>query len=103
MHRRRKARIIALFSGHAKEVGIIITILIIAVSYGLFFYQQNITEESVRNGLFIEQRERQLESTKAMAQHIGSDLSLVASILQGLSGLELFAARMNYMAIELIN
>jgi signal transduction histidine kinase len=75
----------ALFSGHAREVGIISTILIIAVSYGLFFYQQNITEESVRNGLFIEQRERQLASTEAMAQHIGSDLSLVASILQGLT------------------
>jgi signal transduction histidine kinase len=75
----------ALFSGHAREVGIIGTILIIAVSYGLFFYQQNITEESVRNGLFIEQRERQLASTEAMAQHIGSDLSLVASILQGLT------------------
>jgi signal transduction histidine kinase len=74
-----------LFSGHAKEVGIICTILIIAVSYGLFFYQQNVTEASVRNGLFVEQRERQLESTEAMAQHIGSDLSSVASILQGLA------------------
>jgi signal transduction histidine kinase len=75
-----------LFSEHAKEVAIICITLIIAVAYGLFFYQQNITEESVRNGLFVEQRERQLGSTKAMAQHIGSDLSLVASILQGLAG-----------------
>ncbi len=85
MQLKKKGSYNTLFSGHARVVGIISTILIIAVSYGLFFYQQNITEESVRNGLFIEQRERQLESTKAMAQHIGSDLNLVASILQGLA------------------
>jgi signal transduction histidine kinase len=82
---KKKGSYNTLFSGRAKEVGVICTILIIAISYGLFFYQQSITEESVRNGLFIEQRERQIESTRAMAQHIGSDLSLVASILQGLS------------------
>jgi len=82
---KKKSSYNALFSEHAKEVGIICIILIIAVSYGLFFYQQNATEESVRNGLFVEQRERQIGSTKAMAQHIGSDLSLVASILQGLA------------------
>jgi signal transduction histidine kinase len=85
MQPKKKGSYNSLLSGRAKEVGIICTILIIVISYGLFFYQQNITEESVRNGLFIEQRERQLESTKAMAQHIGSDLSLVASILQGLA------------------
>ena len=86
MKLKKKSSYNALFSEHAKEVGIICIILIIAVSYGLFFYQQNATEERVRNGLFVEQRERQIGSTKAMAQHIGSDLSLVASILQGLAG-----------------
>jgi signal transduction histidine kinase len=85
LHLKKKGSYNTLFSEHSKEVGIICTILIITISYGLFFYQQNITEESVRNGLFLEQRERQQESTKAMAQHIGSDLSLVASILQGLA------------------
>jgi signal transduction histidine kinase len=83
---RKKSSYKNLFSEHAKEVGIICTALIIAIAYGLFFYQQNVTEESIRNGLFVEQRERQLGSTKAMAQHIGSDLSLVSSILQGLAG-----------------
>jgi signal transduction histidine kinase len=82
---KRKGSYNTLFSGRAKEVGIISTILIIAISYGLFFYQQNVTEENVRNGLFVEQRNRQIGSTEAMAQHIGSDLSLVASILQGLA------------------
>jgi hypothetical protein len=82
---KRKGSYNTLFSGRAKEVGVISTILIIAISYGLFFYQQNVTEENVRNGLFVEQRNRQIGSTEAMAQHIGSDLSLVASILQGLA------------------
>ena len=85
MQLKKKGSYNTLFSGRAKEVGVICTILIIVISYGLFFYQQSVTEESVRNGLFIEQKERQIESTKAIAQHIGSDLSLVASILQGLS------------------
>ena len=82
---KRKGSYDSLFSGRAKEVGVISTILIITISYGLFFYQQNVTEENVRNGLFVEQRNRQVGSTEAMAQHIGSDLSLVASILQGLA------------------
>jgi signal transduction histidine kinase len=74
-----------LFSGHVKEIGIISTILIIVISSGLFFYQQNITEESVRNSLFVQQRESQIESTKAMTQHISSDLQSVMYILQGLA------------------
>jgi signal transduction histidine kinase len=82
---KRKGPYNTLFSGRAKEVGVISTILIIVISYGLFFYQANLTEENVRNGLFVEQKNRQIESTEAMAQHIGSDLSLVASILQGLA------------------
>jgi signal transduction histidine kinase len=51
----------------------------------LFFYQQNIIEENVKNSLFVQQRDRQIESTKAMAQHISSDLQSVMYILQGLS------------------
>jgi hypothetical protein len=74
----------SLFFGRAKEIGIISTILIILISYGLFFYLQNITEENVKNSLFIHQRDRQMESTKAMAQHISSDLQSVIYILQGI-------------------
>jgi signal transduction histidine kinase len=74
-----------LFSGHEKEIGIISTILIIVISSGLFFYQQNITEENVKNSLFVQQRDRQIESTKAMGQHIISDLHSIMYVLQGLS------------------
>jgi signal transduction histidine kinase len=74
------------FSEHAKKVGIISTIIILAISYGLFFYQQNITEENVRNSLIVQQRDRQMEATEGMAGYITSDLRLVLSILQGLAG-----------------
>jgi signal transduction histidine kinase len=74
-----------LFSRRIKGIGIISTILIIIISYGLFFYLQNITEENVKNSLIVEQRDRQIESTKAMGQHISSDLHWIMSILQGLS------------------
>jgi signal transduction histidine kinase len=75
----------SLFSGRIKGIGIISTILIIVISYGLFFYLQNVTEENVKNSLFVQQRDRQIESTKAMGQHISSDLHWIMSILQGLS------------------
>jgi signal transduction histidine kinase len=94
------------FSGHAKEVGVISTILIIVVSYGLFFYQQSVTEENVRNSLFVQQRDRQMEATKNMAGYITSDLRLVLSILQGLAGSsylqegELYGDRVQKLMIE---
>jgi signal transduction histidine kinase len=74
-----------LFSGRVKEISIISIILIIIISYGLFFYLQNITEHSIRSGLFEQQQERQVQATKAISEHIGSDLRLVMSILQGLA------------------
>jgi signal transduction histidine kinase len=93
------------FSGHAK-VGIISTILIIVISCGLFFYQQGITEENVRNSLFVQQRDRQMEATKNMAGYITSDLHLVLSILQGLAGSsylqegELYGDRIQKLMLE---
>jgi signal transduction histidine kinase len=74
-----------LFSGRVKEISIISIILIIIISYGLFFYLQNITEHSIRNSLFEQQQERQVQATNAISQHISSDLRLVMSILQGLA------------------
>ena len=74
-----------LFSGRIKEIGIISIILIVVTTYGLFFYQENTTEQNIRQSLFVQQRDRQIESTKAMAQHISSELASVMSILQGLA------------------
>jgi Cache domain len=74
-----------LLSERIREVGIISIILIIILSNGLLFYFQNITEHDLRNSLFEEQKQRQLESTKEISQHIGSDISLVLTMLHGLA------------------
>lgn len=77
------------FSGRkAKQVAIIFIISIIVISYSLFFYLQNNTERDIRNSLFEQQKQRQIESTLALSQHIGSDLDSIMSRLQDLANSE---------------
>ena len=73
-----------LLSGKIKEIGIISVILITILSYGLFFYLQNITESNIRDSLFEQQKMQQIQSTQDISEHIGSDLSLVTSMLDTL-------------------
>ena len=68
----------------SKKTAIICIIVIIAASYGVFFYLQNSTERDIRSNLFSDQKQRQTESTKAISQHINSDLNLVLANLQTL-------------------
>ena len=68
-----------------KKIGIISVILILSLSVGLIFYNQSITEESVRDRFTEEEKERQLESTKSISNHIQSDLNLVITMLDGLA------------------
>ncbi len=49
------------------------------------FTFKNITENNIKNRLFDEQNQKQLDSTKAISQHISSDLDLVMARLQGLA------------------
>ena len=56
-----------------------------SLSYGLLFYLQNITEQEVRNSLFNQQIQDQLEATKSISEHISSDLTLVMNMLDGLA------------------
>jgi signal transduction histidine kinase len=65
--------------------GILAVILIIISSYAMFFYFQRQTHEQLNSQLFDEQKERQQVSTQQIANHIGSDLTLVVSILDGIS------------------
>jgi signal transduction histidine kinase len=65
--------------------GILAVILIIISSYALFFYFQRQGHEQLNSQLFEEQRERQLGSTQQIANHMGSDLTLILSILDGIS------------------
>jgi signal transduction histidine kinase len=74
-----------LLSGRIKKIGVISIILIVVISYGLFFYLQTITESNIRASLFEQQKMQQIGSTKDISQHIGSDLSLVMNMLDGLA------------------
>ena len=67
---------------------IICIISIISISYSLFFYLQNNTENNIKNNLFEKQKQLQIESTKELAQHIGSNLDSIMARLQGLTNLE---------------
>jgi hypothetical protein len=74
-----------IFFGKEKEIGIILIISIIVSSNGLLFYLQNAIEVDLRETTFERQRELQLQSTKEIAQHIESDVTLVLSMLNGLA------------------
>ncbi|MDQ4050495.1 MAG: hypothetical protein M3093_02675, partial [Thermoproteota archaeon] len=65
--------------------GILAVILIIISSYALFFYFQRETQDQLYSQLFEEQRDRQQGSTQQIANHMGSDLTLILSILDGIS------------------
>ena len=73
------------FSRKRKEIGIISVVLIIISSFGLFFYQQNTTEQNVKNSIFTQYKDRQIESTQRISEHISSDLKLIMAILQGIA------------------
>ena len=72
----------SIFHLDTKKVTILSIVLIIAVSYGLFFYLQNNTENNIRNSLFQQQRERQVEFTQTLSRHVGSDLDLIMSKME---------------------
>ena len=74
-----------IFAANTKKATIVSIILIIAVSYGLFYYLQNNTETDIRNSLYQQQEQRQIESTEALSRHIGSDLGSIMSKLELLS------------------
>jgi signal transduction histidine kinase len=69
----------------AKKTITIFTIIIISISFSLFFYFQQETENSIRKSIFEQQLQIQTKTTRALAQHIESDLNLIESRLQGLA------------------
>jgi uncharacterized membrane protein len=71
--------------GKAKLLAIISIVLIIAISYGLFFYLENTTEQNIRDSIFQQQLQNQLKDIQALSRHIGTDLTLVIDNLHGLA------------------
>lgn len=74
-----------LLYGREKEIGIVLIISIIISSNSLLFFLQNAIEVDLRRTTFEQQRDLQLQSTKEVAQHIESDVTLVLSMLNGLA------------------
>jgi signal transduction histidine kinase len=75
----------SIFSKQIREIGIISIILIILFSFGLLVYIQNITEHEIKDNLFLQQKQRQISATQGISMHIGSDMNLVVSMLDGLA------------------
>lgn len=73
------------FIGREKEIGIVLIISIIVTSNSLLFILQNAIEVDLRKTAFERQRELQMQSTEEIARHIGSDITLVLFMLNGLA------------------
>ena len=76
---------ISIFPLNINKITILSIILIIAISYGVFFYLQNNTENDIRNSLFEQQKMRQIDSTESVSSHISSDLDSIMARLQMLA------------------
>jgi signal transduction histidine kinase len=70
------------FPKRFREIGIISIILIVSLSYGLYFILQDLTEDSIKTTLFDQQRLRQLDTNNAISQHVASDLDSILSKLK---------------------
>ena len=60
-------------------------IFIVIIPLISFFYLQQETEDSIRNSIFEQQKQVQIDSSRAIAHHMQSDMELILSRLQGLA------------------
>jgi signal transduction histidine kinase len=84
------------------KIGILIVLSIVISSLSVFYHIQTITENNLRTNMVNDQIERQLIATKTLSQHIGSDLSLVVTTLDGLTSSVYFQNSTSY-SVEQIN
>jgi signal transduction histidine kinase len=61
---------------------IIISFLIFSAAFGSYFFFRGSAEESVRELLFEQQKQQQIENTKSLSRHIESDLDRVVMRLE---------------------
>ncbi|HEX2305496.1 MAG TPA: sensor histidine kinase [Nitrososphaeraceae archaeon] len=72
------------------KIGILSMITIIIFSFIAFYFFQVITEKDLKDNLLTEQIDRQLANSKSVSQHIGSDLTLVMTVLDGMTNFASF-------------
>ena len=85
--------------GKTRKISVISIVLIVVISYGGFFYLQGDTENKIENSLFEQQKERQIQITKAISQHISSDLDSIMIRLKVLGDSVSWDNRASYQAI----
>jgi signal transduction histidine kinase len=61
---------------------IIISILIFSIAFGLYFFFRGSAEDSVRELLFEQQKQEQIENTKSLSKQVESDLDRVVMRLE---------------------
>jgi signal transduction histidine kinase len=61
---------------------IIISILIFSTAFGLYFFSRGAAEDSVRELLFEQQKQQQIEKTKSLSKQVESDLDRVVMLLE---------------------
>src|ERR1044071_1005096 len=67
------------------KIGIISVISIVIFSFALFYYIQTVTENNIQSNLITQQIDRQRVASESLSRHIGSDLTLVMTVLDGLT------------------
>jgi uncharacterized membrane protein len=82
-----------------RKTVILSAIIIISISFILFFYFQYQTEQSIKNNMLEQQIQNQKEATKLLAQLIQSDLDSVMARLQGLA-FSTFLQRQDFQSNE---
>ena len=60
-------------------------LIILVFSFIAFYFFQTITENNIKASLLKEQIDKQLVESKSVSQHIGADLTLVMTVLDGLT------------------
>ncbi len=61
------------------------TLIIISISFALFFYFPHQTESEIKESIFEQQQKNQIDKTKAIAENVESTLNLIMAKLEGLS------------------
>src|SRR6478672_11984750 len=68
-----------------KKTVLISTMTIISVSFILFFYFQQQTEQSIKDNILAQQIQNQQYLSRSLSQHMQSDFNLIMAKLQGLA------------------
>ncbi len=68
-----------------QNVVLLIIFIIVVSSYGIYFVLQDTSEDKIRTSLFEDQSNKQIDSNKALSEHISSDLELLLTKLEVLS------------------